>query len=54
MNLIVQSIYELPAEWGFVFAQGKPMAYNKTTHYEENISLKNNLQIWWFFISYAG
>lgn len=54
LNLIVQSMYELPAEWDFVFAQGKPMAYNKTTQYEENISLKNNLQAWLFIISYAG
>ena len=38
MNLIVQSMYELCGEWGFVFAQGKLMAYNKTTQYEENIS----------------
>jgi len=54
MNLIVQSMHELPAEWGFVFAQGKPMAYNKTTQYEENIYLKNNLQVRWFIVPYAG
>jgi hypothetical protein len=51
MNLSVQSMYELCAEWAFVFAQGKLMAYSKTTQYEENISLKNSLQVWWFFIS---
>jgi hypothetical protein len=45
MNFIVQSIMSYRLNEVLVFAQGKPMEYNKTTHYEENISLKNNLQI---------
>jgi hypothetical protein len=40
LNLIVQSMYELRAEWGFVFAKGQLMACKKTTLYEEKVSLK--------------
>jgi hypothetical protein len=52
MNLIVQSMYEFTCWMRFCIAQRKLMAYNKTTQYEENISLKNNLQVLWYIVSY--